>query len=322
DFSPQETVAGAVQAVRSGGIEVLLVGDLDRVKAELSKHGTDALSLPVVPSEGVIEEGEPPALALRHKPKASIVVAGGLVKAGRAHAFVTMGSTGAAMAVGAVLLGTMEGLERPALGGPIVGLAPNTVILDLGSNIDCRPSQMAGFAAIGAAFARTFLGVQDPRIGLLSVGAEEGKGNRQTREAYELFKASGLPFVGNVEGHDLLTGKAEVVVCDGFTGNVLMKFAEGLGRVLAEHLKSRLSKELPGQKATEVGQEVYDLLNSVERVGGGPLFGVNGVAIVGHGRSRAPSVAQALLTAKRAVELGLVERMREDLNRLRQRVQL
>lgn len=310
DYGPQETVAGAVQAAADGQIAVLLVGDPGALERELRLQGTQGLPIHIVPAQGVVQEGEPPVQALRQKPRASIAVCAGLVKEGKAKAFVSMGSTGAAMAAATLALGLLEGVERPALGGPILGFAPKTLILDLGSHVDCRPSMMVTFGALGVAFARRFLGVEHPRIALLSVGAEEGKGNQQVKEAYALLKASPLPFVGNLEGHELPHGKAEVVICDGFVGNILMKLAEGLGEVLAHWLRQRLPDR------PTVAQEIYDMLNVVEHHGGGPLFGVRGVAVVGHGRSRAPAIARALHTARRCVEVGLVEGMEQELAHL------
>ena len=313
DFAPTEVVQGAVDAAKAGDVHVLLVGTPDVVQPELVRCGGEGLPVMVVPSEGVIQEGESPIQALRQNPRASIAVAVGAVKAGHADAAITMGSTGAAMAAGAFALGLMEGFERPALGGPILGPAPNTVILDLGSSLDCRPELLLRYAALGTAFARTYLGVAEPRVALLSVGAEEGKGNRQVREAYELLKRSPLRFVGNVEGHDLAAGAAEVVVCDGFVGNVVMKLAEGLGDVLSRHLASRLEGLLPADAAQDVARETYDLLNRALHVGAGPLFGVKGLVLVGHGRSKAQAVTRAIQTARHAVEVGLVRSMEEEL---------
>ena len=182
DHAPSEIVKGAVEFAASGEGQVMLVGDPEAVQHELAAYDVSRLPIGVIPSEGVIEEGEPPALALRQKPKASILVATGMVKRGMVDACVSMGSTGATMAAAAVVLGLAKGVERPALGGPVVGMAPNTCILDLGSNVDCRPRQLLSFGAIGDVFARSFWGVENPRVALLSVGAEVGKGNRQVRE--------------------------------------------------------------------------------------------------------------------------------------------
>ena len=210
DNAPGDVVEGAVEAARQGIAHVTLVGDTEKVEPELAKHETSGLPIAAVPSQGTITEGDQPALALRQKPRASILVATGMVKQGHANASVTMGSTGAAMAAAAVVLGVMEGIDRPALGGPIIGLASRTIVLDLGTNVDCRPAQILSFAVIGDVFARVFWGMDNPRVALLSVGAESGKGNRQVRESTELIAKSGLNFIGNVEANDLPHGRVEV----------------------------------------------------------------------------------------------------------------
>ena len=320
DHAPGEVVAGAVEAARHGDVQLLLVGDPDTVEPELARHDIDGLPIMPVPSEGVVLEQDSPATALRQKPRASILVATGAVKQGKADASVTMGSTGAAMAAAAVVLGVIEGIERPALGGPIVGLAPRTVIVDLGTNVDCRPGQLLSFAVIGHVFARQFWGVEQPRVALLSVGAEAGKGNRQVRETTDLLAGSGLNFVGNVEANDLPAGAVDVAVCDGFVGNIVMKLTEGLGAAFADHLGRRLDKKLPETEAERITEEVYELGNVVETFGGGPLLGVNGVSVVGHGRGRAASVRRAIETARHAVEVGLVPGLNEELARVRDRV--
>ncbi|MBI4200952.1 MAG: phosphate acyltransferase PlsX [Chloroflexi bacterium] len=317
DHAPAEVVVGAVQAARQPGVEVLLVGDQPALEAELARHSIKGLPITLVPSEGVIQETDHPLQAMRKRPRASVLEAVRLVKAGRAQAMVTMGSTGAAMVSATLVLGLLEGLERPALGGPLLGQLSPVVLVDLGSNVDCRPSQLLGFAAIGVAFARSIQGVASPRVALLTVGAEEGKGNRQVREAYTLFKGSGLNFVGNVEGLDLFLNKADVVVCDGFVGNVLMKFTEGLGMALAGRLSELIGKHLPPSALKDLAGKLAALTNAAEIEGGGPLLGVEGIAVVGHGRARAASVAAAIRMARRAVETRLVETMRKELAALR-----
>ena len=316
DLAPGEIVSGAAKAAAQGGLAVLLVGDPEPVQQELARHSIEGLPITVVPSEGVVREGDSPVQVMREKPRASILVATGLVKGGKADAVVSMGSTGATMAASAFLLGMMKGIERPALGGPIIGLAPNTVILDLGSNLDCRPSQLLSFATLGATFARVYLDIAEPRVALLSVGAEEGKGNRQSKETYELLKASRLNFVGNVEGSDLPRGAADVVVCDGFVGNVVMKLTESLGAALSALVARRLEGLLDADKIDSLSQDVYRLLNGAEQSGGGPLFGVRGISIVGHGGAKAAAVAQAIATARHAVESDLIGKMEADLAQL------
>ena len=320
DYAPTEIVAGAVQAASEGDVQVMLVGDLDKVQAELAKYDTKKLPISTIPSEGVIAEGEPPALALRQKSKASILVATGMVKQGHADACVSMGSTGAAMAAAAVVLGVIEGIERPALGGPIIGMAPRTIIIDLGTNVDCRPAQLLSFAVIGDVFARQLWGVESPRVGILSVGAEAGKGNRQVRETSELLAKSGLNFIGNVEASDLPQSKAEVVVCDGFTGNIVMKLTEGLGQALSDHLRTELKDKLSDSEVDQLVGDVYELSNPAESRGGGPLFGVNGVSVVGHGRARADAVQRAIGTARLVVEMGFIDKLNQELARVRAKV--
>ena len=305
-----------MQFASAGQGQVILVGDPDALEEELGAYDISRLPIGVVPSEGMIAEGESPALALRQKPRASVLVATGMVKQGHADACVTLGSTGAAMAAGAVVLGLVNGVERPVLGGPVLGVAPNTCIVDLGTNVDCRPRQLLSFGAIGDVFARTFFGVDDPRIALLSVGAEAGKGNRQVRETTELFEKSGLNFIGNIEANDLPKGAVEVVVCDGFVGNIVMKLTEGLGQQLSGHLRSRLGGVMPEEDLEQLLQEFYDLNNVVESRGGGPLLGINGVSVVGHGAARADSVERALGMAKLSVENDFVPRINRRLELL------
>lgn len=312
DYAPAETVKGAVIAARTQPVRVLLVGDRDSVEAELEKEDTTGLAIDVIPSKGKIEENEHPVQALRSKPESSLVVGTRLLKQGNADALVSMGSTGATMAGASLILGTLEGLERPCLGGPFLGLAPRTVVVDMGSNVDCRPSLMLGFAVMGCVFAHRFLGVENPRVGLLSTGAEEAKGNRQVLEASELFKDSELNFVGHVEGMDFFTGKADVIVCDGFVGNVLMKFTEGLGTTMAGYLRKSLEGKLPANELDEFASRVWEVNNLPKRMGG-PLFGVNGAVVIGHGASQGDGVAGAIDTARRCVELDLVEGMRAEL---------
>ena len=313
DFAPKEPVGGAVLVAREYGYHVLLVGDRSAVEAELSQLDADGLDITVVPSQGSIEETDNPVRAIREKPNASILAATKLVKTGEAQAVVSMGSTGASMASATLVLGLLQGIDRPAIGGPLFGKLSQTLLMDLGSNVDCRPSQLLGFGALGVAFARTMQGVQTPRVGLLSVGAEEGKGNRQTKEAYPLFKESGLNFVGNVEGMDLFLDKVDVVVCDGFVGNVLMKYAEGLGMALRRYLPEALGHWLPSQALEGISGELAAITAPADVGGGGPLFGVDGTVIVGHGRASAGSIAEAAKLAERIVGAGLVDAMRHEL---------
>ena len=313
DFAPVETIKGAIMALDSTDAELVLVGDPEAIELELAKYDIAGRPIAVVPSEGKIGDDEHPIQAMRHKPRASVVVATQLVKEGEADAIVSMGSTGAAMASAVLALGLMEGLERPCLGGPFLGLAPNTVLVDIGSNLDCRPGLLLSFGALGVVFARTYMGIENPRVGLLSVGAEAAKGNRQVQESYQLFRDSHLNFVGNVEGMDFFTNKADVIICDGFVGNILIKFTEGMGGALAAYLNENLSQVLDPEAVRKVASDLWETTNRPRTVGGGPLFGVNGAVILGHGSCRAEGVAGAVRIAVRYVRVGLEHIMRDEL---------
>ena len=312
DFAPAEIVKGALLGARLHDVQVILVGDAPVLQSELERLGVPPDSIPLVPSNGSISEGDHPARALRKNPLASVAVATGLVKTGKADAMVSMGSTGGAMASAALGLGLFPGVERPCVGGPFISLAPHTAILDVGSNIDCRPQQLMSFAVMGCVFARKFLGISNPTVGLLSVGSEEGKGNRLVREAFPIFKESGLNFVGNVEGSDILADKTNVVVCDGFVGNILLKFAESLGGSAAVFLHEKLRGKLPDEDLRRLSESFYDLTNRSRKTSG-PLFGVNGNVIVGHGASKSREVAGAIETAKRCIGWDLANSIKQEL---------
>ena len=309
DHSPEVPVKGAILAARNIGAKVFVVGDPDQVAPELEKYEIRDLNLTLIPSEGYIKDAEAPATALRQKPKASILVATELVKRDMADAVVSMGSTGGSMAAAVVILGTIDGIDRPAIGGPIVGSAPKQTILDLGSNIDCRASQLLGFGVLGSVFNKLLLDVENPRIGVLSVGSEDGKGNALSKETSDLFKKSGLNFIGNIEGNDLVTGKADVVVCDGFVGNILLKLVEGLGQGLAKSLEGFLKGKIPSDQIVALIQRLYKENNVVDSRGGGPIFGVNGVSIIGHGSSSSETIERAVSLAKMCVETKLIQEM-------------
>ena len=312
DHGPVETVKGALDAAKANNAEIVLVGDRGLVEDELAKHDTTGITVSVVPSEGKGGDDEHPLQAMRTKPNSSVVVATKLVKNGDADVMVSMGSTGGSMASAVLNLGLMPGLDRPCIGGPFLGLAPNTVLVDIGANIDCRPALLLNFASLGVSWARTYMGIENPRVALLSVGSESTKGNKQVQEAYQVFQQSGVNFVGNVEGMDFFTGKAEVIIADGFVGNILIKFTEGLGRSFAAYAQKRLGSSLDETTLAKFAAEMVQLTNRT-RSNGGPLLGVKGPVIVGHGSSKADEISAAVSTAVRYVDLGMVEIMREDL---------
>ncbi len=319
DHAPAETVSGGIAAAREGAT-VFLVGVPERVQAELDKQDVSGLPIQVVPSDDAIEETEQPALALRRKPKASVLVATGLVKEGMADAVVSMGSTGALMASAHFLLGTLENLDRPVLGGPALGYAPNTIWLDMGANVDARPAQFLDFAAIGVATARAYLEIDNPSVALLNVGEEPTKGSKQVKEAYTDLQDSGLNFIGNVEAHEAVQGKANVVLADGFVGNALLKYSEGLGQAIARDLGERLAPEIGPDKARDIAMSIFRKINIMETAGG-PILGVNGIVIVGHGRARAPMVHGAIRTAQLLKDHDVVAAVKAELSAIHERNQ-
>ena len=311
DFGPPVTVPAAVNAVRTGKVAVTVVGDPDAVNAEFEKHGvTDEPNIRNEPSEGIVEEGENPALAYRTKRMASIFRAASQVRHGHADAFVSMGSTGASIAAATVVFGNMEGIARGTLGGAILGYAPTTSIIDLGANIDIRPIQLRDFGALGLVFASTVYGVKNPTVALLNVGSEETKGNDLVKQTHALLSQSNLNYIGMIEAHDLPRGNADVVLCDGFIGNIILKLTEGLGAVISESIREA------GQP--EIADDVFNKTNLLATMGGGPLLGVNGVAIVGHGSTKTDGVTQAIMVAHRALEVGFVGAQQAQLKELHQ----
>lgn len=300
DRAPAEPVAGAVLAARELGISVALVGPRDVIAAELARHACATLPLDVVDAAEVIGMADHPVQAVRHRTGASLNVAMRLVKNGEADAFVTAGNTGAAVVAGLFGLGRLRGIERPALATLFPTIAGHCLILDVGANADCRPTHLFQFALMGDRYARLVLDVPSPRVGLLSNGEEETKGSALVQEAHRLLKLADLNFVGNIEGKDVPLGLADVVVCDGFVGNVLLKVAEGIG----EFTFSLLRQELTGSLRGLLG--AFLLKPSLRRIkrrvdyqefGGAPLLGVNGIVVVAHGRSGKIGIRNAIRVA-------------------------
>jgi len=318
DYAPAEVVKGAVEAARRYGISVLLVGPSDRIRAELDKHDISGCAIEIVPADEWLVEGEHPALAFRTKKGASIFVATRLVKEGKADAVVGYGNTGGVVAAAMQVLGTVGGLSRPVVGGPFLGFAPDLVMMDMGGNPDCRPDQLLEFAVVGTVFARKLFKIEDPKVAILSNGAEEGKGNELVRESWPLFKRSGLNFVGSAEGSDILSGKANVIVCDGFVGNILVKFCESLGAATGHWLEGRLKGKLPDAEIRDLVGTLSAITNGADTNGGGPMWAVNGVVVKGHGRSKAPEITKGIGQAKLAVEADIVGALRMELARVKQ----
>ena len=323
DSFPRPDVEGSVLAAREYGVEVILVGDEQLVRPELEKHTPGSLPMKVVHApEMLTMQDKGLALALKAKrkePKTSMAIGIDLVKNGEAEAFVTMGNTGAAAATAYFRLGTVPGVDRPAVAPVFPTRGGTCVVLDIGANPDCKPENLLQFAIMGTIYAERVRGVSQPRVGLLSNGEEPGKGNQLVKEAYPLLAASGLNFVGNVEGKEIFEGEADVVVTDGFTGNVLLKSSEAVAKLLLDIVKEKIQH---GSLAAKLGGVlVRPTLRSIRQVldpeeeGAAPLLGVNGLVFIGHGRSNAQAVKNAVRVAKQAVEAGVLGAIRDEIAR-------
>ena len=313
DYAPDEVIAGSIAALKEQDIEIVLVGQPEVLREKLAEYDITGLPLRCVDASECIKEGEPPATVLRQKRDASILVATKLAKTGQVDAVVSAGPTGAVVAASLMVLGIVEGVERPVFGGSPIGLTEKSILLDCGGNIDCKPEHLLNFALVGSVYVRKLMGVENPTIALLSVGSEEGKGNELVKESYHMFQESGMNFIGNVEGNDIVTGKANVIVCDGFIGNVLLKFCEGFGYSLNRWLRSRLDGKMADSDRDEICDELHTITNAADIIGGVPLLGINGNVVVMHGRSRAPHFIGALSCAGDMVRSGFVESLNSEL---------
>lgn len=310
DHAPSETVAGAVDAARRG-VDVILVGQEPALRSELDRLETD---LPVVHSPDVIGMGDDPARALREKPNSSIAVCARMVASGEAEGLVGAGSTGAAMAAASILIGRISGVSRPAIATIFPTPDTPTMVLDSGANPEVTAAQILQFAVMGSVAAEILLGVTRPRVGLLSIGEEKGKGRDLERAAYDLLDQSDLNFIGNVEGRDVAADRADVVVTDGFTGNVFLKTTEGAAKLVGQYFAEAVAKLPPDVRAQVLPAlgEVRHRLDP-ETYGGAQLLGVKGVAVIGHGSSSRVAIANALSVAAEGAERGLPERIAERL---------
>jgi glycerol-3-phosphate acyltransferase PlsX len=297
DFAPRHVVDGALAASRDFALGVALIGPTTVLQEELRRHGdVDASRVRIVDAPDVIEMDESPAAALRRKPGATIQIAANLVARGDAAALFSAGHTGATVMAAHSVFGMLPGVDRPALAATIPRPHRPAILLDVGANVDCRAPHLVQFAVMGSAYARVAFGIEAPRVGLLSVGEEATKGNELTREAHRLLKASALAFIGNVEARHVYSGEADVIVCDGFTGNVALKVSEGLVEVLANFLTDDFRRRV-----------------DYSEYGGAPLLGLAGVAIVGHGRSSVKAVRNGVALAHRFASDRFIERLERDI---------
>ncbi|MBD1996400.1 phosphate acyltransferase PlsX [Leptolyngbya sp. FACHB-541] len=316
DHAPAEIVAGALRAREELDVEVLLVGDPQQIEMSMKHH--NASQVEVVPAEGTIEMHEEPLSGLKRKPKASINVAMELVKQGRADGVVSAGHSGAAMAAALLRLGRLKGIDRPAIGAvlPTLIASKPVLILDVGANVDCRPKFLEQFAMMGTIYSHSVLGIEEPKVGLLNIGEESSKGNDLAVRTHQMLHDNPkIPFIGNAEGRDVLSGNFDVVVCDGFVGNVLLKFAEAVGEVALHILREELPQGLHGQVGTALLKpnlrRIKQRMDHAEH-GGGLLLGVAGICIISHGSSQAPSIFNAIRLAKEAVDHNVLDQIQSQ----------
>jgi len=316
DLAPGVVVAGAIQAARRHGVQITLTGPLDRIRDEIAQAGAADLGITVVDAPEAVGMDEAPLAALRRKPRASVRVAAALVADGAASALFSAGHTGATFLSARSAFGMLEGVDRPALAVTVPTRTGAAVLLDAGANLDCRPEHLAQFGVLGAAYARVALGVARPTVGLLSVGEEPGKGNDLIREAHALLAAAPIVFIGNLEAREFFTGRADVIVCDGFTGNIALKIGESLVEAAEEMLREELGAELVSQIGALLTRRAFTRFK--QRVdyaesGGAPLLGMKGLALVGHGRSSAQAVENGIAMAARLSERHVVDQLAEAL---------
>lgn len=319
DLAPRAVVEGAFRAAVEDGISILLVGDRERVAAEISRLGDPRGRIEVVHAEEIVGMDDPATAPLRKKRRSSIRLCAELVHEGRAQAMVTAGHTGAAMIAAKVVIGTSAGVDRPALAAVVPSAHGRTVLLDVGANVDSKPNHLREFAVMGHFYAQEVIGTESPRIGLLSIGEEESKGSELTREVFKVLKRTGLHFVGNVEGGDVFQGTVDVVVCDGFVGNVLLKSAEALAELLGRMLGEEIGKSRRTQLGYAILKPAIDRFRTrtdYTEYGAAPLLGVEGGCFIGHGRSTPRAIRNAIRRAVEFSEGRVHEKIRDKLAEL------
>ncbi|MBT4552307.1 phosphate acyltransferase PlsX [bacterium] len=314
DHAPEEILKGALEAVKAFPVKIILVGPETLLKKKIASIG-DFFKYPQITIKNatqIVEMGESPAQSFKKKPDSSIRVGLNLVKAKKADAFVSAGNTGAVMATSTLVLGRIKNIDRPAIATVINIHKKPFVMLDMGSNVDCKPKFLYQFAVMGTFFCKLILGIDNPRVGLLNIGEEPDKGNALTLATYDLLKNSSLNFIGNIESKEALCNKADVVVCDGFVGNVLLKFGEGVIGLVFDFFKKEWKTSVIAKIALLLLAPALKRFKKdvdYEEIGGAPLLGINGVTIIAHGKSKSKAIKNAIKIAQQAVETNMVEKI-------------
>ncbi len=314
DDHPIPEIAAVIEFAKTTGEKVYFVGNKDVIFKHASESDFAGLPIEIVHAEHVLEMGDHPIEATRKKPDNSMAVGLKLVKAGTAQAFITAGSTGAALFNSIRTLGRIKGVDRPALTTLFPTVDGHTIVLDIGANADCRPEFLLQFAIMGTVYAEKMRKISNPKVGLLNNGSEPGKGNELAKNTYTLLEGSGLNFIGNVEAKDVLAGKTDVVVTDGFTGNMFLKSSEATARMMSGILKTGLKSSVPGMLAGLLGKKVFGELKSKmdpNAIGAAPLLGIDGLSFVGHGGSNSTALVNGMKLAKTAAEIDLISIIRD-----------
>lgn len=320
DHAPQAPVEAAVRAAKELDVHVVLVGDETIIERELKKYGDypkDNISIAHAPE--VISNHEEPAKAVRHKKGASVVVAAQMLKKGEGDAMLSMGNTGALLSVGLLIVGRIKGILRPALATILPSEKGPKMLIDAGANTNCKPENLVQFALMGDVYMRNVIGTDDPTVGIMSIGEEEGKGDELTKKAYEKLKTAPVNFIGNVEGRDVMEGTADVIVCDGFVGNVVLKTIEGVAHTIGAKLKEILTKNIIrklGALFVMDGINEFRKMMDYREYGGAPLLGCKRPVIKGHGSSDALAVYSAIRQAKLFVATSVIEGITDKLSKM------
>jgi len=322
DHAPSEVVKGALLAAAEYQVEIILVGQEDVVRRELAAAGPTPRNIDVFDAREVVTMEDTALAPLRRKRNSSVRVCANLVAEGRAQAFVSAGNTGATWTSARAVMGMIEGVSRPALATVVPSLKGHTLLLDVGANVDAKPNHLREFAVMGHFYAQMLFDMEAPRVGLLSIGEEEGKGNELTKETYRVLKETGLNFIGNAEGRDVYNGNADVVVCDGFIGNVVLKASEALGEFVSTTLKEELTRSWKRKIGAVLARSAFDGLKKrmdYSEYGGAPLLGVKGGCIVCHGRSNAKAIKNAVRVARNFAINHIDEKIGSRVNDLHKR---
>lgn len=316
DLAPVETVKGAVEAVQELDVEIKLVGRTEEIQRELAKYTYDKERIEVVHAEQVIGTDEVPTMAVRRKRDSSLVVGLQLVKKGEADAFVSAGSTGAILTGALAYVGRLDGVERPALGTCLPTKNGFSFLLDSGANVDCKPAYLEQFAKMGAVYVENIFGIQNPKVALVNIGAEKEKGNALTKEAYELLEnTENINFVGNIEPRNVPYGEADVIVCDGFVGNTILKLCEGLSKTIFDILKEEITKGHYKIGAAILKQPFKNIKKRMDsdEIGGAPFVGLKALVVKAHGSSNATAIKNAVRQCVRFTEMDIIGQMRDKL---------